>query len=76
MDRGGEDSQVVYIPQGQAKALPTWAVRLTLVFVGAVFTLGAVAMLSDGVWIGGLVFGACAVLTTSLALVVRTRRRS
>jgi hypothetical protein len=60
-----------FIPPGAANSAPTWAVRLTIVFLAAIFTVGAIALLSNRSWVGGGVL----VGLTALALLIAVRPR-
>lgn len=60
-----------FIPSRAANSAPVWVIRLVMVFLTAVATLGAFALLSNGVWVGGLVFVVLAVLTVLLAVLLR-----
>jgi hypothetical protein len=61
-----------FIPPGAANSAPTWTVRLTMVFLAAVFTLGGFALMSNKSWVPGGVLVGLAALALLLAIVLPT----
>jgi uncharacterized membrane protein YhaH (DUF805 family) len=62
---------VPFIPSGQGRRLPAWALQLALTLVAVALALGGAALLSDRQWIGGTVLFGLAMLAALIAALIR-----
>jgi hypothetical protein len=67
---------VPFIPSGQGKRLPAWALQVALALVAVLLALGGAALLSHRQWMGGTVLVGLAVLAALVAALLRKPSRN